>query len=102
MVLTQAGDSAKSMLEQAPESDRKQIVQEALTANPSWIPERSADKTKLWLALIVGAIVVAVVAMAAGVVLSLYGVGDMGVASWPIASAAMAGLIGLFAKSTTA
>ncbi|HET9128651.1 MAG TPA: hypothetical protein VFN73_11265 [Propionibacteriaceae bacterium] len=99
--MTDTFTAAKQTLSAAPPAEQKQLIQQVLEANPSWIPGNDAQKTRLWLALILGVLVVAVVAIAAAVVLDFKSQADT-TAAWSIATAAVAGLLGLFAKSPTA
>lgn len=93
--------AAKQSLAAASVDEQKQIVREVTEANPGLLPTVSADKARLWMALIIGVLVVAVIAIAGAVILSVMGHAETASASWPIASAAIAGLLGLFAKSPT-
>ncbi len=83
------------------DEDQKQIVDSVLAVNPDFIPQSSRDRARLWLTLIIGVLAVAVLAMAAAVILTVLGRADNAAAAWPIATAALGGLLGLFAKSPT-
>lgn len=66
------------------------------------LPRKSGDRVLIWLALIIGVLVVALASIAAAVTLILTGHSDFANGAWPIATAAVAGVVGLFAKSPTA
>ena len=97
VVLTQQAESTFNTLS---ENDKQAVVQAAVEANPSWIPDDVASKRKIWMALIVGMLVLAAIAIVAAVVLTLSGKEFNSVLL--IASAVVAGLLGLFAKSPAA
>jgi steroid 5-alpha reductase family enzyme len=65
-------------------------------------PTSEADRMKLWMTLIIGVLVIALASIVAAVVLILMGKSDLASGAWPIATAAVAGIVGLFAKSPTA
>ncbi|WP_156138600.1 hypothetical protein [Microbacterium mangrovi] len=71
-------------------------------ADPAALPRKSSDRAMIWLALIIGVLVVALASIAAAVTLILTGHSDFANGAWPIATAAVAGVVGLFAKSPTA
>ena len=72
------------------------------SADAAALPRKSADRVLIWLALIIGVLVVALASIAAAVTLILTGHSDFANGAWPIATAAVAGVVGLFAKSPTA
>jgi hypothetical protein len=74
----------------------------AAQADPVAAPTSDVDRTKLWMTLIVGVLVIALASIAAAVTLVLVGKPDLASGAWPIATAAVAGIVGLFAKSPTA
>lgn len=78
--LSTQGQSTRSTLESLSESEQREIVLSALEANPGWLPP-AADRAKLWMALIVGVLVVAVVAIAAGVILAISNQADLSAAA---------------------
>ena len=65
-------------------------------------PTSEADRMKLWMTLIIGVLMIALASIVAAVVLILEGKSDLASGAWPIATAAVAGIVGLFAKSPTA
>ncbi len=65
------------------------------------MPLNEADNMRLWMTLIIGVLVVALASIAAAVTLVLMGKSDLAAAAWPIATASVAGIVGLFAKSPT-
>jgi hypothetical protein len=65
-------------------------------------PSEELLRMKLWMTLIIGVLVIALASIAAAVVLILLGKPDLASGAWPIATAAVAGIVGLFAKSPTA
>ena len=65
-------------------------------------PTSESDRMKLWMTLIIGVLVIALASIVAAVVLILMGKSDLASGAWPIATAAVAGIVGLFAKSPTA
>ncbi|WP_344376071.1 hypothetical protein [Agromyces tropicus] len=94
-------ESAKTDVSLMSPADQKDVVDRIRTANPSLIPTGDTSKTALWLSLIIGVLVVALAAIAAAVILVISGSGELAAAAWPIATAAVAGTVGLFAKSPT-
>jgi hypothetical protein len=66
------------------------------------MPHKSSERALIWLSLIIGVLVVALASIAAAVTLVLTGHSDFANGAWPIATAAVAGVVGLFAKSPTA
>ncbi len=77
-------------------------VQPARVDHAAATPIAEADRMKLWMTLIIGVLVVALASIAAAVTLVLVGKPDLAAAAWPIATASVAGIVGLFAKSPTA
>lgn len=71
-------------------------------ADLAGLPRKSSERTLIWLALIIGVLVIALASIAAAVTLILTGHSDFANGAWPIATAAVAGVVGLFAKSPTA
>jgi hypothetical protein len=71
-------------------------------ADLAGLPHKSSERTLIWLALIIGVLVIALASIAAAVTLILTGHSDFANGAWPIATAAVAGVVGLFAKSPTA
>jgi hypothetical protein len=65
------------------------------------MPLAESDKMRLWMTLIIGVLVVALASIAAAVTLVVMGKPDLAAAAWPIATASVAGIVGLFAKSPT-
>jgi hypothetical protein len=65
-------------------------------------PSEELLRMRLWMTLIIGVLVIALASIAAAVVLILLGKPDLASGAWPIATAAVAGIVGLFAKSPTA
>jgi len=72
-------------------------VQKVETAEPT----TEHDRMLLWMTLIIGVLVVAIASIAAAVTLVIVGKPDLAAGAWPIATAAVAGIVGLFAKSPT-
>lgn len=68
-------------------------------ANPDLFPQNDHARMILWTVLIVGVLIVALAAVAAGIALSAMGHSDTAAAAWALATAAIAGVLGLFAKS---
>lgn len=101
-LLSLEGQNAETELNRLPGEEQREIVARALEANPSWIPSDDSSKTALWMTLIVGVLLVALSSIAAAVILVAIGEGELATAAWPIATAAVAGIVGLFAKSPTA
>jgi len=92
--------NVQSALEDLPAAQKKALVQEVLEANPAWIPTTNKAKTTLWLTLIIGVLLVAIVAML--VALQMTSADADATAAWVVATAALTGIFGLFAKSPTA
>lgn len=65
------------------------------------MPRAELDKMRLWMTLIIGVLFIALVSIGAAVTLVLVGKSDLAAAAWPIATASVAGIVGLFAKSPT-
>jgi hypothetical protein len=65
------------------------------------MPLSEGDKMRLWMTLIIGVLFVALASIAAAVTLVVMGKPDLASAAWPIATASVAGIVGLFAKSPT-
>ena len=100
VALTDATAEVKSTLEGLPEAQKKALVREVLEANSSWIQTSNKAKLILWLNLIVGVLIVAVVAMV--IALQMTSMDADATAAWVVATAALTGIFGLFAKSPTA
>ncbi|MDL9978491.1 hypothetical protein [Microbacterium candidum] len=64
-------------------------------------PTDNREKMLLWMTLIIGVLVIALASIVAAVVLILQNKADLASGAWPIATAAVAGIVGLFAKSPT-
>jgi len=99
-ILSTEALDAKNSLDALPAEQQKTIVQQVLEANPDWIPATEEAKVTLWRTMLIGVIIVGVVAVFGGIFLAANTLDAT--AAWVLATAAITGMIGLFAKSPTA
>ncbi len=83
-----------------PQNEQRELVL-YMGANLGMFPDNDADKTKLWLALLGGLFTLALAALIGGVVLVMRAESGSGTAVFSIASAVVAGVIGLFSNPPT-
>ena len=97
--LSQDGEQALFTTSRLPHDEQRKIVEELVTANPGLIPSGDKYKTQLWLMLLGGLFLLALVAIICSVVLATNDKGTTALIS--LASAVVAGVIGLFANPPT-
>ena len=97
--LSNEGRQALDMTASLPEAEQKQVVAEMVAANPGLLPSGDKYKTQLWLMLLGGLFLLALVAIVSAVVLATNNKGTTALIS--LASAVVAGTIGLFANPPT-
>ncbi len=97
--LSNEGRQALDMTASLPEAEQKQVVAEMVTANPGLLPSGDKYKTQLWLMLLGVLFLLALVAIVGAVVLATNNKGTTALIS--LASAVVAGTIGLFANPPT-
>lgn len=68
---------------------------------PTSLPFNEHERMRIWMTLIIGVLFIALASIAAAVTLVVVGKPDLAAGAWPIATAAVAGIVGLFAKSPT-
>jgi hypothetical protein len=93
------GQQAVDAMESLPPEEKQAAVREVLTANPGLIPGEDRYKTQLWLALLGGLFLLALVAIICAVVLATKDKDATALVA--LASAVVAGVIGLFANPPT-
>lgn len=93
------GQQAVEAMESLPPEERRAAVREVLTANPGLVPEGDRYKTQLWFALLGGLFLLALVAIICAVVLATRD--EDATALVALASAVVAGVIGLFSNPPT-
>lgn len=96
--LSANAQNAVAQVQALPPEEQKAVVQQ-VTANPDLFPRSDASRTKLWMTLLYGLFAVALGAIIATVVLQV--MDEDGTAVVALATAAVAGDIGLFANPPT-
>ena len=96
MELGQEGQAAVSAIRDLPAS-QKQEAAKALAADPELFPKGDTGKTMIWMTLVIGLFVVVLAALSWSAKLAL---DDKDTSAFiAVATTAVGGLIGLFAKS---
>ena len=99
-VRTVEGQQIVQAVEALPPDERKAVVKEVLTANPGMITGGDRYRTQLWLTLLGGLFLLALVAIICAVVLATEDKDATALVA--LASAVVAGVIGLFSNPPTA
>ncbi len=97
--LSNEGQQALYATSSLDHDEKRKVVEEILTANPGLLPSGDKYKTLLWLALLGGLFLLALVAIICAVILAKDGKGNTALVA--LASAVVAGVIGLFSNPPT-
>lgn len=83
-----------------PDEEKPALLQKVAEANPGWLPQSDASKTRIWVTLLAGLFVIALTAVVGAVVVALQS--KDAASLFVLATAIVSGTIGLFSKSPIA
>lgn len=98
-VMTDEGKQAVQQIENLSADEKAAAVKQVLHANPGMLPTSDKHKAILWVTLLGGLFLIALVAIGCGVLLAMNN--EDSTALLAIASAVVAGAIGLFSNPPT-
>ena len=100
MAISANAQQAVQHLQSLPPEDQRDAVATVMTANPDLFPHGDKARTNIWMTLLVGLFVLALAAIIATVILA-WKDKEGGTAVVALATAIVAGVIGLFANPPT-